>query len=293
MMMDEITLGSSVRKLHVSGAVLTETMHEGGMELPPHEHASANVNFVLRGTFGERVQGRELACTAGSLLVKPSGAAHSNRYGATRAHCVVVELKEESGGPGRALDDIWYSEDPEVAGIGWRLFREMLEPDVATPLEVEGLLAELRVRVGRGAVRERALEKAWATRPGWLGRVRERLDCAGDAPDVGELARDVAVHPRHLMRAFRRYHGCSVGEYLRRSRIRQAQRLLAETSLVLAAVASDAGFYDQSHFTRLVRRATGLAPSEYRRLVGRREPPLPPNLPQCDFEHPGRLGHTS
>jgi AraC family transcriptional regulator len=88
-------------------------------------------------------------------------------------------------------------------------------------------------------------------------------------PDVGELARDVAVHPRHLMRTFRRYYGCSVGEYLRRSRIRRAQRLLTETSLVLAAVASDAGFYDQSHFARLFRRATGLAPSEYRRLVVR------------------------
>ena len=272
MMMDEITFGSSLRKLHVSGGVLTETMHEGGMELPRHEHASANVNFVLRGTFGERIQGREFICTAGSLLVKPSGVAHSNRYGPTRAHCVVVELKEESGSGG-TLDDIWYSEDPAVAGIGWRLYREMLEPDAATPLEVQELLAELRARVGRGAARERALANAWATRPGWLGRIRERLDCAGDAPDVGELARDVAVHPRHLMRAFRRYLGCSVGEYLRRSRIRRAQRLLTETSLALAAVAADTGFYDQSHFARLFRRDTGLAPGEYRRLAGRREPP--------------------
>jgi hypothetical protein len=71
-----------------------------------------------------------------------------------------------------------------------------LESDVATPLEVQGLLAEPRAGVGRGAARERALENAWATWPWWLGRARGRLDCAGDAPDVGELARDVAVHPR-------------------------------------------------------------------------------------------------
>ena len=69
---------------------------------------------------------------------------------------------------------------------------------------------------GPFAALERTLEKRWATRPGWLGRVRERLDCPGDPPEVRELARDAAVHPRHLMRAFRQYHGCSVGGYLRR-----------------------------------------------------------------------------
>ncbi len=275
MITDRITFGSSVRTLHGSGGVVTETVHDCGMELPRHEHASANVNFVLHGTFGERVQGREFNCTTGSLLVKPSGAVHSNRYGRTPAHCLVVELDEEPTDSGGGLDDIWYSEDEAVAGIGWRLYREMLEPDNATPLEVEGLLAELRGRVGRGVALERTLEKRWATRPGWLRRVRERLDCPSDPPGVGELARDAAVHPRHLMRAFRQYHGCSVGEYLRRARIRRARRLLAETSLSLAAVASDAGFYDQSHFAKLFRRATGLTPSDYRRLVNRREPPLP------------------
>jgi AraC family transcriptional regulator len=275
MMTDRITFGSSVRTLHGSGGVLTETVHNSGMELPRHEHASANVNFVLRGTFGERVQGREFNCMTGSLLVKPSGAVHSNRYGRTPAHCLVVELGEEPTDSGGGLDDIWYSEDEAVAGIGWRLYREMLEPDSATPLEVEGLLAELRGRVGRGAALERTLEKRWASRPGWLGRLRGRLDCPGDSPDVGELARDAAVHPRHLMRAFRRYQGCSVGEYLRRARIRRARRLLTETSLALAAVAADAGFYDQSRFAKLFRRATGLTPNDYRRLVNRREPPFP------------------
>jgi AraC-like DNA-binding protein len=141
-----------------------------------------------------------------------------------------------------ALDDIWYSEDPAVAGSDGACTARCSSPTA---------------------------RRLWKCRDCWRW-VCERLDGAGDAPDVGELARDVGVHPRHLMRTFRRYHGCSVGEYLRRARIRRAQSLPTESSLVLAAVASDARFYDQSHFAKLFRRATGLAPSEYRRLAARR-----------------------
>ena len=54
---DPITFGSTVRSLTLPSGVLTETVHAAGMELPRHEHSSANVNFVLRGEFGEWIQG--------------------------------------------------------------------------------------------------------------------------------------------------------------------------------------------------------------------------------------------
>lgn len=266
-MTDSITFGRTIRHLRVPDAVLTETIHAAGMELPRHEHASANVNFVLQGEFGGRVQREEYRCRAGSVLVKPGGVAHSDRYGAVATHGLIVEIPlDPLAAPDRAaggLEDVWYSEAAAVAGVGWRLYRELLQPDSATPLMVQNLVAELLDLVDG----ERALEVVSRRQPPWLRRMRERLDCCGSNVDLDELVLEAGIHRRHLMRAFRRYVGCSIGEYLRRGRVRRAQRLLAETPTPLARVAVEAGFYDQSHFARVFRRTTGLKPREYRNLV--------------------------
>ena len=48
-------------------------------------------------------------------------------------------------------------------------------------------------------------------------------------------------------------------------RIQQARWLLTSTSQDLASVASQTGFFDQSHFTKRFRRVTGMTPTAYRR----------------------------
>ena len=77
----------------------------------------------------------------------------------------------------------------------------------------------------------------------------------------------MGVHPVTLARGFRKAYGCSVGAYLRWLRVARAARRLAETEAPLAEVALAAGFADQSHFSNVFRRETGLSPSQFRRAV--------------------------
>jgi AraC family transcriptional regulator len=58
-----------------------------------------------------------------------------------------------------------------------------------------------------------------------------------------------------------------MGEYLRRLRIGRAARQLAESETPLAEIALAAGFADQSHFSNVFRRQTGMSPSSFRRSV--------------------------
>jgi AraC family transcriptional regulator len=81
---------------------------------------------------------------------------------------------------------------------------------------------------------------------------------------VAALAAAVNVHPVYLCRAFRAAYGTTPGEYLRRLRIEWAERTLAHSDRPLAAIAAEAGFSDQSHFTREFRRHTGLTPARFR-----------------------------
>ena len=77
------------------------------------------------------------------------------------------------------------------------------------------------------------------------------------------------VHVVHLARVFRRFHGCTAGEYLRRLRIERAIEELRSTDKALADVAGDAGFSDQSHFSRTFKLSTGMTPGQYRKSVRR------------------------
>src|SRR5256885_155059 len=72
------------------------------------------------------------------------------------------------------------------------------------------------------------------------------------------------AHPASLARAFRAHYGLSVGEYGRRLRLAGAAAELAGSETPLAEIAANAGFADQSHFTRVFRRHVGTTPARYR-----------------------------
>ena len=73
------------------------------------------------------------------------------------------------------------------------------------------------------------------------------------SPSLTELAAEAGVHPGHLARAFRQRFGLTVCQYSRSLRLEWAASQLAGDA-TLVEVALQAGFADQSHFTREFRR---------------------------------------
>lgn len=69
-----------------------------------------------------------------------------------------------------------------------------------------------------------------------------------------------------LDRRMQRVFGLTTGQWVLKTRISHASRLLIETGMPVADVALEAGYADQSAFTRQFRRSTGLSPTEHRQL---------------------------
>ena len=112
--------------------------------------------------------------------------------------------------------------------------------------------------------------EARAASPSWILRARDLLHAdLARRRTLANLAAEVGVHPVTLARGFRRSFGCSVGEYVRRLRIERAASQLGGSEVPLAEIALAAGFSDQSHFSNLFRRETGMSPSAYRRAMRR------------------------
>jgi AraC-like DNA-binding protein len=77
----------------------------------------------------------------------------------------------------------------------------------------------------------------------------------------------VHCSPYHLARQFRSITGASVSEYLLRLRLALASERLAEGADDLAALATDLGFANHSHFSARFRSVFGMPPGAVRRAL--------------------------
>ena len=82
-------------------------------------------------------------------------------------------------------------------------------------------------------------------------------------------ARAAGVHPVHLSRSFRRFHGCTLTTWLRRERVLRACELIRSSDASLTRIAFSVGFTEQSHFCRSFRHVTGMTPRAYRSIAAR------------------------
>jgi AraC-like DNA-binding protein len=79
---------------------------------------------------------------------------------------------------------------------------------------------------------------------------------------LDELATVTGLSRFHLVRAFAREFGMPPHTYLNQVRLAKAKKLIT-AGIPLASVAVEAGFADQSHFTRHFTKTYGVTPAEY------------------------------
>lgn len=92
--------------------------------------------------------------------------------------------------------------------------------------------------------------------------MRSRL---AESISLEEMARVAALSPFHFARQFKAATGHPPHDYHIRLRVDRAQELLRTRGRewTLAAIASECGFVDQSHFSRHFKRVVGITPGEY------------------------------
>jgi AraC family transcriptional regulator len=263
------SLGSSyaeiIKEHVVAGLTLAECEYPSGLEMPRHWHDFPHFYFVLLGACTEANETTTRLCKPWSLIFLPAGAPHSNHYhdAGTRTFdiqlepCWLSRLREHPGG----LDHPWSFVGGLPAQIAARIYTEFQMMDTASPLAIEGLALELLAQTTRcqTTVPDRKP-------PRWLREARELLNTQfAEKLSLEAIAQAVGVHPTHLAREFRRRYRCTVGQYIRDLRIEGARRELSTSDAPVAEIALAAGFSDQSHFTRVFKRHTGLTPTEFRR----------------------------
>jgi AraC-like DNA-binding protein len=94
------------------------------------------------------------------------------------------------------------------------------------------------------------------------------IDAHAQVPiDLASAANAVGLSPFHFLRLFAGVLGVTPHQYLLRSRLRHAARLLADDACSITDVALDVGFADLSNFVRTFHRAAGVSPRRFRQAA--------------------------
>jgi len=244
----------------LGGAIFTDVCHASARKLPAHSHQLPFFGMLLGGSYRENYMHREREFGPFTMMFRPAGVPHQDEIGPKGVKFFEIEILpqwQERVEMGTPREDVGGG---EMLWLTMKLYRETRV--AADEFCVQSLLAELMATVERQP-------RDSAEAPAWLRRIVEKLRCQFcERLRLEELSAEAGVHPVHLSRVFRRFVGEGVGEYVHRLRVRAACEAMLRPEVSLIDVALSKGFADQSHFTRVFRRVTGMSPGEFRRAVG-------------------------
>lgn len=227
--------------------------------LSAHYHEADQFSVLLLGGFAESTAFGETELCDVRAGFKPAGLAHRNCYGAEGALIFAIDREPSPSSP-----DDWCWRRPG-ADQNIAMLTQALLTSNATSADVPDLIEELTSLVFKPAADP---AKSCAA-PRWLRRARNQIDESPASVSLESLARDAGVHHVHLSRSFAKSYGQPLSIYRRRVMAMRAARILIDDAESPAYAAGAAGFADQSHLNRVMRRELGLTPSRLKRLFSR------------------------
>ncbi len=267
-----VTMGSPRFRVADTGmCCVTDAWFPPNAVLEPHTHERAIFAVMLAGSFSNRIAGREYDCTPSSYWTEPLGEKHSNRGGTSGARVFVVQPDPRGSDVFAPFDvllqSVQYGRQGTIALDSRRVLSEIGSADRLAPLAIDSLVLGVMIT----AARLTSTAKHHAPPPRWIQHAREYVhEHYRRGFRISDVATLVGVEPSRLAQVFRRHYGSSVGQYARAQRLSWALEQLDNSTAPIAKIAVAAGYCDQSHLTREVRRALGIGPAEYRRSVAAR-----------------------
>jgi AraC family transcriptional regulator len=260
--------GTTSRALLANGFRFTEKSYSSRATLPTHAHELSHFCLVLAGNYNEKIASKSFERGPASLVYYPPDVSHGEEHLTEGRHFLVeVDFKhlDKARDYGASLLEPVFIGCDASLWLAARMYREFSERDEFSSLVLECITTELLIAASRLDT-----TRSECHPPTWLRRVKEFLrENFAEPPSLDQLAGAASVHPTHLTRTFRKFERCTVGDYIRESRIKYAQERILNSNEQLVEIGLAAGFADQTHFTRSFKRVTGLTPSEFRRMFGK------------------------
>lgn len=259
----------------------------GSYTMPDHHfHDVYEIYFLLSGSRYYFIQDNTYYIRAGDLVLIDKYQIHRTLETLENTHERILFNIDESmfqdadGGWSEVLRELFakgslilsFDETQQcyVRSLAERILTEMRKRPPGYQIVIKTLIAQILVF----ALRNKEQQRTTAEDSLKLAnkRIFEILDFINQEfakpLTLSGVAQQFFINKFYLSHAFKDVTGFTFVEYLNNVRIREAQRLLAKTSLPVSRIAEKTGFESVTHFGRVFKKISNVSPLQYRKQEG-------------------------
>lgn len=222
--------------------------------MPSHVHSVGQFSTLLCGQAQETNINGQLDNGMGVSEFKPVAYKHSNQIGTNGAMFLSINLDSEHEDFVSEFGNVnWQVTDKSAAQTLWnQLFSNLLNPVPDIAKHIEPLVLDI---LTTSLSTEFRIKKA----PSWLLLAEQALHESEMSAE--QIAADVGVHRVHLSRVFRAYFCMSLSQYRQRLALQKSIAAILTEEDAICSASAQAGFADQSHLTRVMKKQLGTTPN--------------------------------
>ncbi|WP_024771142.1 helix-turn-helix domain-containing protein [Aquimarina macrocephali] len=252
-------LGTSSDKFHSKYCTVSLVNYTKPVSEDWHSHENIHMSLILQGGNLESRKKEDIQVSEGKIMVYNEGELHRNRFTAFPSKNLNLELQKEffsvndlefinlnlslTKNSGAYLDFI-------------KIYHELCINDYYTSDSIDLSLKSLF-----------AMNNESSFMPSWIKRLREIIEDRWDEfISLSELALELNVHPVTISKYFKKYYNGTLGDYMRKIKVKKALHFLLYTDMSITEIAFTCGFSDHSHMIRVFRIYVGFNPKKIRQF---------------------------
>lgn len=250
--------------------------------VPPSKHSCHTLIFISSGEHTMKLGYQEYVTTDNEIIIIPAGQIFSldnvnnihkgyicqfhpdiliRKYG-NRELLNDFDFLKISGNPKITLT----SKDViSVTNILERLRKEYSETEIADLNIVQSYLITMFYEMNKNAVKtSKGISASEMITTKFKELIHENIKTQHQ---VNYYSSQLSVTPNHLNKCVKTVTGKSAVKWIDENILLEAKYLLFQTTLSVGEIATQVGFDDQSYFSRFFKKAEGISPIRYRKMI--------------------------
>lgn len=252
-------LGNTKEKFQIESCSISVVNYNKPVSEDWHYHEDTHLSLILQGGNLESRKKYDSQVFSGKIMIYNQGEIHRNRHTLFPSKNLNLEIKNDFF----KKSNLSFNNLNLIENINLeayldliKIYNELHINDVYTSDSIELSIKSLFT------TKKESLKK-----PKWVIQLKEIVeDRWNEFISLNELAIELNVHPVTISKYFKKFYNCSLGDYMRKVKLKRALHFLFHTKMSITEIAFKCGFSDHSHMIRVFKLYLKINPKNIRKI---------------------------